>query len=147
MYLEISNRQSGKTQRLINQIYADKMNYKTQILMGINFQSLYAINKKIKQNNKVHICLSIKALREHLKKLDIIDLSKVRLYVDEFMLSNAFCNQYENFVKEYRLLLETGYFCSSINTENNKVLRGLSEMCDTGIVHVVKFPKGYLGFQ
>lgn len=34
MYLEISQRQSGKTTRMINQMYADKNRYDIQIAFG-----------------------------------------------------------------------------------------------------------------
>lgn len=34
MYLEISQRQSGKTTRMINQMYADKNRYDIQIVFG-----------------------------------------------------------------------------------------------------------------
>ena len=127
MYLEISSRQTGKTTRLINQIYADKHKYDLQILMGISFISLKKIKSEIKGNNKVKICLSFNSLIETIglynnssdKKL------KIRLYVDEFLYSKAFCNNYkdikERFEKEFDLI-SNGYFSSSINSNERNIL-------------------------
>ena len=85
MYLEISGRQTGKTSRLINQIYADKNKYDLQILMGINYNSLKQIKNSVKGNNKLKICLSYEAFQ-----CEILGKNNVRLYVDEFLYSTAF---------------------------------------------------------
>ena len=85
MYLEISGRQTGKTSRLINQIYADKNKYDLQILMGINYNSLKQIKNNVKGNNKLKICLSYEAFQ-----CEILGKNNVRLYVDEFLYSTAF---------------------------------------------------------
>lgn len=128
MYLEIATRQSGKTTRLINQIYADKKDYKLQILMGMGFESLKPISKKIKQNNKVRICLSFKSFEETLREKKIVDMSQVRLYVDEFLYSNAFCNQFDQFVTKYKPLIQNGYYSSSINSNNTNIYHRLAEL-------------------
>ena len=121
MYLEISGRQTGKTTRMINQIYADKHLYDIQILMGMNQKSLKIIKDKIKGNNKIKICLSFESLRKTLSKYND---KKIRLYVDEFLYSNAFINNYEkikdNFERSY-FLLSNGYFSSSMNSEISAV--------------------------
>jgi F0F1-type ATP synthase alpha subunit len=98
MYLEISDRQTGKTQRLINQIYRDKQNYDIQVLMGINQRSLEMIKREIKQNAKVKICLSYDKLRQLIANNPN---KKIRLYVDEFMYSTAFCNNFNELKNEY----------------------------------------------
>jgi hypothetical protein len=112
MYLEISGRQTGKTTRMINQIYADKDKYDLQILMGINYDSLHIIKKQIKKNTKVKICLSLESF-----KSTILGYKNVRLYVDEFLYSNAFCNNFEkDFLPCYKDIITNGYYASSINT-------------------------------
>lgn len=119
MYLEISGRQTGKTSRLINQIQFDKDNYDVQILMGINNNSLKVIKQKIKHNNKVKVCLSFDSLR-----LIIANNPHkiIRLYVDEFLYSTAFCNNFEQIEQKYKKLIIDGYFSSSINSNNNNIL-------------------------
>ena len=96
MYLEISDRQTGKTNRLINQIYRDKQNYDIQILMGINHISLKQIKSAIPKNNKVKICLSYDKLKQTIMGNSN---KKIRLYVDEFMFSTAFSNNFDK-IKE-----------------------------------------------
>lgn len=122
MYLEISARQTGKTTRMINQIYADKHLFDIQILMGMNQTSLKLIKDKIKGNNKVKICLSFDSL---IKTLSKYEGKRIRLYVDEFLYSTAFVNNY-NKIKETLeckfTLLENGYFSSSINSNAVMVL-------------------------
>lgn len=121
MYLEISSRQTGKTSRMINQIYADKEKYDVQILMGINWNSLKLIKSKIRRNTKVKICLSFDALRKLLNKCEN---KKVRLYVDEFLYSNAFINNFRQIQEELECkfgLLSNGYFSSSVNSSNEAV--------------------------
>lgn len=145
MYLEISNRQSGKSTRLINQIYADKDKYQLQILMGINFISLQIIKKQIKKNNKVKICSSFEAVKNIISESGK-DISKIRLYVDEFMFSNSFCNNFDNFEKYFKQLLINGYFSSSINSNRNNILLNLSQLNDGGYFQVVRFPKNYCCF-
>ena len=115
MYLEISHRQSGKTSRLINQIYRDKLNYDIQILMGINYMSLKFIKSQIRGNTKVKICLSYNSFRSLINKNDN---KKIRLYVDEFMDSNSFSNSFNEFMNNYHHLINDGYFSSSLNVKN-----------------------------
>lgn len=100
MYLEISDRQTGKSTRLINQIYFDKDKYDLQILMGMNYNHLKQIKDKIKKNSKVKICLSYDKLK-HLMANKIY--KKIRLYVDEFMYSTAFCNNFNELKTQYPL--------------------------------------------
>ena len=100
MYLEISDRQTGKSTRLINQIYFDKDKYDLQILMGMNFNHLKQIKDKIKRNSKVKICLSY----DKLKHLIMNNPNKkIRLHVDEFMYSTAFCNNFNELKTQYPL--------------------------------------------
>ena len=125
MYLEISSRQTGKTSRMINQIYADKEKYDVQILMGMNWNSLKLIKSKIKRNSKVKICLSFDALR---KLLVNYEDKKIRLYVDEFLYSNAFINNFKEIQEIYErkfFLLSNGYFSSSVGSNNYLILREL----------------------
>lgn len=143
MYLEIGPRQSGKTQRLINQIYRDKNSYQIQILMGINYNSLHLIKKQIKGNAKVKICLSFESLRiliaENLDKLH-----KIKLYVDEFMYSNTFCNNFENIFDKYFDLIKNGYFSSSINSNNMKVLNTLQNENENESILITKTKNRWL---
>ena len=125
MYLEISHRQSGKTSRLINQIYRDKLNYDIQILMGINFTSLKFIKSQIKGNVKVKICLSYDSVRSLINENDN---KKIRLYVDEFMYSNSFSNNFHEFMNNYHNLINDGYFTSSLNSNRSNILRDLQEL-------------------
>ena len=135
MYLEISGRQTGKTTRLINQIYADKNKYDLQILMGMNFQSLKAIKKKIHGNNKVKVCLSYESLKNLLLGSKI---NRVKLYVDEFLYSNAFCNNFQDiqrFETDYNLI-SNGYFSSSVNSNYHMLLFDLQMMNNKNITIV-----------
>lgn len=125
MYLEISHRQSGKTSRLINQIYRDKLNYDIQILMGINYMSLKFIKSQIRGNTKVKICLSYNSFRSLINENDN---KKIRLYVDEFMDSNSFSNSFNEFVNNYYNLIKDGYFSSSLNSNRYNILRDLQEL-------------------
>lgn len=125
MYLEISHRQSGKTSRLINQIYRDKLNYDIQILMGINFTSLKFIKSQIKGNTKVKICLSYDSFRLLINENDN---KKIRLYVDEFMYSNSFSNSFNEFMNNHYHLINDGYFSSSLNSNRYNILRELQEL-------------------
>lgn len=102
MYLEISDRQTGKTNRLINQIYRDKQNYDIQILMGINYISLKQIKSAIPKNNKVKICLSYDKLAQTIMGNSN---KKIRLYVDEFMFSTAFSNNFDKIKNFFPALL------------------------------------------
>jgi hypothetical protein len=122
MYLEISGRQTGKTSRLINQIYADKNKYDLQILMGINYNSLKQIKNNVKGNNKLKICLSYEAFQ-----CEILGKNNVRLYVDEFLYSTAFCNNFLNF-KSFHNIIQNGYFVSSINTDRYHIYSQLKEL-------------------
>lgn len=122
MYLEISGRQTGKTSRLINQIYADKNKYDLQILMGINYNSLKQIKNNVKGNNKLKICLSYEAFQ-----CEILGKNNVRLYVDEFLYSTAFCNNFLNFRSFYNII-QNGYFVSSINTDRYHIYSQLKEL-------------------
>lgn len=122
MYLEISGRQTGKTSRLINQIYADKNKYDLQILMGINYNSLRQIKNNVKGNNKLKICLSYEAFQ-----CEILGKNNVRLYVDEFLYSTAFCNNFLNF-KSFYNIIQNGYFVSSINTDRYHIYSQLKEL-------------------
>ncbi|MCR5146154.1 MAG: hypothetical protein K6B70_02225 [Clostridia bacterium] len=136
MYLEISSRQTGKTTRLINQIYADKHKYDLQILMGMNFRSLKKTKSEIKGNNKVKICLSFDSLIETIKSYDNSDKKvRVRLYVDEFLWSKAFCNNYKDikarFEPEFNLI-SNGYFSSSMNSNETMILFDMQVDCNTG---------------
>jgi hypothetical protein len=122
MYLEISGRQTGKTSRLINQIYADKNKYDLQILMGINYNSLKQIKNNVRGNNKLKICLSYEAFQ-----CEILGKNNVRLYVDEFLYSTAFCNNFLNF-KSFHNIIQNGYFVSSINTDRYHIYSQLKEL-------------------
>lgn len=122
MYLEISGRQTGKTSRLINQIYADKNKYDLQILMGINYNSLKQIKNNVKGNNKLKICLSYEAFQ-----CEILGKNNVRLYVDEFLYSTAFCNNFLNF-RSFHNIIQNGYFVSSINTDRYHIYSQLKEL-------------------
>ena len=117
MYLEISGRQTGKTTRMINQIYADKDKYDLQILMGINYDSLHIIKKQIKKNAKVKICLSLESF-----KSTILGYKNVRLYVDEFLYSTSFCNNFKEFKNLFYNVIQDGYYASSINTNTERYL-------------------------
>ena len=135
MYLEISGRQTGKTTRLINQIYADKNKYDLQILMGMNFKSLKAIKKQIIGNNKVKICLSYESLKNLLLGSKI---KRVKLYVDEFLFSNAFCNNFKDIQKfetDYNLI-SNGYFSSSLNSEHYIILYDMQVMNNQNLITV-----------
>lgn len=140
MYLEIGGRRSGKTSRLINQIQFDKDNYNIQILMGMNNISLKAIKQKIRHNNKVKVCLSFDSLINILKSYDNSDKKiKVRLYVDEFLFSTAFCNNYHDIKARLETefnLISNGYFSSSINSRNYMVLRDLQEFNNNKLIIV-----------
>ena len=130
MYLEIGERQCGKTTRLINQIQVDKDKYDIQILMGMNQRSLKAIKQKIRHNNKVKICLSFDSLISTIRSYDtdIQKRLKVRLYVDEFLFSTAFCNNYNDIKARFETefdLISNGYFSSSLNTQYANVLTNL----------------------
>lgn len=103
----------GKTARLINQIYRDKECYDVQILMGTNYTSLEELKKQIKKNAKVKICLSFNKLRQLLATN-----KKVRLYVDEFLFSTAFVNNFSEIKKLYETVLLDGYFSSSLNSKH-----------------------------
>lgn len=131
MYLEIGERQCGKTTRLINQIQFDKNNYDIQILMGMNQMSLKSIKHKIKHNNKVKICLSFDSLAKIINFCDNSNKKlKVRLYVDEFLYSTAFCNNYYDIKARYETefdLISNGYFSSSLNSQYYMILRKLQE--------------------
>lgn len=132
MYLEIGERQCGKTTRLINQIQADKDNYDIQILMGMNNISLKAIKQKIKHNNKVKICLSFDSLISTIRSYDIYKDKKlkVRLYVDEFLYSTSFCNNFNDIKARFETefdLISNGYFSSSLNSHYFIILRKLQE--------------------
>jgi hypothetical protein len=137
MYLEISARQTGKTSRMINQIYADKEKYDVQILMGMNWISLKSIKSKIKRNSKVKICLSFDAIKKLLTKCED---KKIKLYVDEFLYSNAFINNFKEIQEIYErkfFLLSNGYFSSSINTNNYSILRELQLLTNEEIYSMI----------
>lgn len=140
MYLEISGRQTGKTTRLINQIYADKNKYDLQILMGMNQKSLKFIKSQIKNNNKVKVCLSFYSLIETLKLYDKCDKKlKVRLYVDEFLYSTAFCNNFKDIKARLETefnLISNGYFSSSVNSNYHMLLFDLQMMNNKNITIV-----------
>lgn len=88
MYLEISGRQTGKTTRLINQIYKDKSEYDIQILLSSNRKMSMLIKSKI-SNNKVKYFASIESLNTYLcRKLSVkkyvyilMNLCLVRFFV------------------------------------------------------------------
>ena len=122
MYLEISGRQTGKTTRLINQIYADKDKYDLQILMGINWISLKQIKNNVKRNNKLKICLSYESFQS-----ETLGKNNIRLYVDEFLYSTAFCNNFLNFML-FNDIIQNGYFVSSINTDRYHIYSQLKEL-------------------
>lgn len=141
MYLEIGERQCGKTTRLINQIQFDKNKYDIQILMGINNMSLKAIKQKIRHNNKVKICLSFDSLISTIRSYDIYKDKKlkVRLYVDEFLFSTAFCNNYHDIKARFEPefdLISHGYFSSSLNTHNYIVLLNMQKFNDNKLTLV-----------
>lgn len=142
MYLEISHRQSGKTTRLINQIYRDKSNYDIQILMGMNYKSLKMIKDQIKGNAKVKICLSYESLNELL--ICNYSSKRIRLYVDEFMYSTAFCNNFKIIQSNYGLLLSNGYFSSSINSNHVLLLLDLQQLNNSNCVTVNVINKFWL---
>ena len=81
--------------------------------------SLKTIKSKIKANNKVKICLSVDSLR---KIISNNQNKTIKLYVDEFMYSHAFCRQFLELLEAYPELIKTGYFSSSINSLQNSVI-------------------------
>lgn len=101
MYLEISDRQTGKTSRLINQIHRDKSQYDILLLLGINSRSIHYI-KKICHNNKIKCISSISDFRK--TRAQYKD-KKVKLYVDEFLYSTVFCNNFNNLLQLDRDLI------------------------------------------
>lgn len=115
MYLEISARQTGKTTRLINQIFADKDQFDIQILMGMNKKSLDLIKTQLKNNNKIKICLTFDSFKEITKQLTEKPLT-AKLYVDQFMWSNIFMDNFKQILNTQKYLLINGYFSSSLNT-------------------------------
>lgn len=115
MYLEISARQTGKTTRLINQIFADKDQFDIQILMGMNKKSLDLIKTQLKNNNKIKICLTFESFKEITKQLTEKPLT-AKLYVDQFMWSNIFMDNFKQILNTQKYLLINGYFSSSLNT-------------------------------
>ena len=115
MYLEISARQTGKSTRLINQIYFDKDKYDLQILMGMNYNHLKMIKENVKRNNKLKICCSFDSFKE-----TILGYRNIRLYVDEFLYSTSFCNNFKEFKNLFYNVIQDGYYVSSINTNNER---------------------------
>lgn len=115
MYLEISARQTGKTTRLINQIFADKDQFDIQILMGMNKKSLDLIKTQLKNNNKIKMCLTFDSFKKITKQLTEKPLT-AKLYVDQFMWSNIFMDNFKQILNTQKYLLINGYFSSSLNT-------------------------------
>jgi hypothetical protein len=56
------------------------------------------------------------------------DNKKIRLYVDEFMYSNSFSNNFHEFMNNYHNLINDGYFSSSLNSNRSNILRELQEL-------------------
>ena len=131
MYLEISGRQTGKTLRLINQIYADKEQYDVQILMGMNHHCLNQIKSNVIKNRKLKICLSFDALRA---EIGINKNKRIRIYVDEFLYSTAFCNNFLSIIENFTTIVQNGYFSSSINSKYQDILKKLQSM-NNGIIN------------
>ena len=75
--------------------------------MGLNEISLKTIKSKIKANNKVKICLSVDSLR---KIISNNQHKTIKLYVDEFMFSHAFCRQFFDILEPYPELIKTRIF-------------------------------------
>lgn len=134
MYLEISSRQVGKSTRLINQISADKPLYDLQIIMGMNLQHCKCLNKRIKQNNKVKMCLSYDSFINTISRYQ--NLEKVRLYVDEFMFSTCFCNNFDQLLQHYNSIILNGYYASSFNNVYNNTLLKLQGLNNNFITTV-----------
>ena len=76
----------------------------------------------VKGNNKLKICLSYEAFQ-----CEILGKNNVRLYVDEFLYSTAFCNNFLNF-KSLHNIIQNGYFVSSINTDRYHIYSQLKEL-------------------
>lgn len=110
MYLEISQRQSGKTTRMINQMYADKNRYDIQIVFGYSKFYTHRI-----QN--IHISDNLKSCSTYESLCEILDHycndHTVKLYVDEFAYMPEFCNNITHLIKTYRKIVEDGYFTST----------------------------------
>jgi hypothetical protein len=75
--------------------------------MGLNEISLKTIKSKIKANNKVKICLSVDSLR---KIISNNQNKTIKLYVDEFMFSHAFCRQFFEVLEIFPELITTRIF-------------------------------------
>ncbi len=120
MYLEISDRQTGKSTRLINQIIADEQKYDTQILFSLNqLATDYLLSKH--KCNKLITCTTVDSFNHILKGFDI---NNTRLYVDEFLLNKSFCKNFNIMIKNpyMRNLIANGYFVSSLYNNNLFVL-------------------------
>ena len=126
---------------MINQIYRDKISYDLQILMGINYVSLKHIKDQIKCNAKVKICLSYESFRLLLGEFD---KNRIRLYVDEFMYSTAFCNNFEQFIENHLDLIKNGYFSSSVKSDHASLLFTLQELNNGKCLTVNEVNKGWL---
>ena len=89
--------------------------------MGMNRIHLQQIKQKC-HNNKIKYISSI----EHLRLLlaECTD-KKIRLYVDEFLFSTVFCNNYESINAQYPELILNGYFSGSMNSKYSNVITHL----------------------
>ena len=102
----------GKTTRLINQLNFDKDKYDVQILLGINHNHIHLLKKQC-HNNKIK-CVS--SFNDLLNTLYTNNDKNIKLYVDEFLYSTVFCNNYKDLFTRFPELIKNGYYASSLNT-------------------------------
>lgn len=116
MYLEISMRQSGKTTRLVNQICADKDRFDIQILFTFSNYNFYN-SRYLITNDNLKVCTTYEALlnllRTHYK------IESVKLYVDEFAYIPEFYNNFNDLLKNYKDIINDGYFTSTMSADIN----------------------------
>lgn len=117
MYLEISMRQSGKTTRLVNQICADKDRFDIQILFTFSNYNFYN-SRYLITNDNLKVCTTYEALlnllRTHYK------IESVKLYVDEFAYIPEFYNNFNDLLKNYKDIINDGYFTSTMSADINE---------------------------
>lgn len=118
MYLEISMRQSGKTTRLINQICADKDRFDIQILFVFSTAYKFTIlNRHLIANDNLKVCTSYEALLNLLRIY--YKNESVKLYVDEFAYIPEFYDNFNDLLKNYKDIINDGYFTSTMNADIN----------------------------
>jgi hypothetical protein len=125
----------GKTTRLINQMTFDKDKYDLQILLGMNHPHIHNIKKQC-HNNKIKCVSSFNDL------LNVIYANKnlkTKLYVDEFLYSTVFCNNYKELLERFPELIKNGYYTGSINTRYyHDVFNSLQDLNDGNYFSVIK---------